>query len=164
MAANERLNWYPDHIKHGRFGKWLENNVDWALSRERYWGTPLPIWRSEDGEEVVCVGSLQQLRDLGAEVPEDLHRPYVDDVTFELNGKTMRRVPDLIDVWWDSGLHAVRAVARALRERGQVQGALPGRLHLRGARPDARLVLLAASPSPRCSSSGPPSRRCSASA
>jgi isoleucyl-tRNA synthetase len=103
MAANEQVNWYPDHIKHGRFGKWLENNVDWALSRERYWGTPLPIWRSEDGEEVVCVGSLQQLRDLGAEVPEDLHRPYVDDVTFEMNDKTMRRVPDLIDVWWDSG-------------------------------------------------------------
>ena len=103
LASNEAVDWHPEHIKHGRFGNWLENNVDWALSRERYWGTPLPIWRSEDGEEVVCVGSLQELRELGGEPPDDLHRPYVDDVTFELNGKTMRRVPDLIDVWWDSG-------------------------------------------------------------
>jgi isoleucyl-tRNA synthetase len=102
LAANETINWYPEHIKHGRFGKWLENNVDWALSRERYWGTPLPIWRADDGE-VVCIGSLDELRTLGAEIPDDLHRPYVDDVTFERDGKVFRRVPDLIDVWWDSG-------------------------------------------------------------
>ncbi len=103
LASNEAVRWYPDHIKHGRFGNWLENNVDWALSRERYWGTPLPIWRSEDGEEVVCVGSTDELRELGGEVPDDLHRPYIDEVTFERGGKTFRRVPDLIDVWWDSG-------------------------------------------------------------
>ncbi|MDQ3588493.1 MAG: isoleucine--tRNA ligase, partial [Actinomycetota bacterium] len=103
LAANEAVDWHPGHIKHGRFGNWLENNVDWALSRERYWGTPLPIWRSDDGEEVVCVGSRAELAELGAELPQDLHRPFVDDVTFERNGKTMRRVPDLIDVWWDSG-------------------------------------------------------------
>ena len=103
LAANEAVDWHPEHIKHGRFGNWLENNVDWALSRERYWGTPLPIWRSDDGEEVLCVGSRDELRELGAEVPDDLHRPYIDEVTFERNGKTMRRVPDLIDVWWDSG-------------------------------------------------------------
>ena len=102
LAANETIDWYPDHIKHGRFGKWLENNVDWALSRERYWGTPLPIWRAEDGE-VVCIGSLDELRELGAEIPDDLHRPFVDEVSFERDGKTFRRVPDLIDVWWDSG-------------------------------------------------------------
>ncbi|MBA3436605.1 MAG: isoleucine--tRNA ligase [Thermoleophilaceae bacterium] len=103
LAANETVDWHPGHIKHGRFGNWLENNVDWALSRERYWGTPLPIWRSDDGDEVVCVGSRAELAELGADLPEDLHRPFVDNVTFERNGKTMRRVPDLIDVWWDSG-------------------------------------------------------------
>ena len=102
LAANGTINWYPEHIKHGRFGKWLENNVDWALSRERYWGTPLPIWRADDGE-VVCIGSRDELRTLGAEIPDDLHRPFVDDVTFERDGKAFRRVPDLIDVWWDSG-------------------------------------------------------------
>jgi isoleucyl-tRNA synthetase len=102
LAANEAVSWYPDHIKHGRFGKWLENNVDWALSRERYWGTPLPVWRAEDGE-AICVASRAELRELGADVPDDLHRPYIDEVTFERDGKTFRRVPDLIDVWWDSG-------------------------------------------------------------
>ena len=102
LASNEAVTWYPEHIKHGRFGNWLENNVDWALSRERYWGTPLPIWRADDGE-VVCVGSRAELAELGADVPDDLHRPYVDDATFERDGKTFRRVPDLIDVWWDSG-------------------------------------------------------------
>jgi isoleucyl-tRNA synthetase len=103
LGANEEVTWYPEHIKHGRFGKWLENNVDWALSRERYWGTPLPIWRAEDGSEALCVGSVEELRELGAEVPDDLHRPYIDEVTFERDGKTFRRVPELIDVWWDSG-------------------------------------------------------------
>ncbi|HEU0018797.1 MAG TPA: class I tRNA ligase family protein, partial [Thermoleophilaceae bacterium] len=104
LAANEAVTWYPEHIKHGRFGNWLENNVDWALSRERYWGTPLPIWRSEDEEETICVGSRAELAELtGGELPDDLHRPYVDDVVFERGGKTFRRVPDLIDVWWDSG-------------------------------------------------------------
>ena len=106
LANNEAINWYPDHIKHGRMGKWLEGNVDWALSRERYWGTPLPVWRcTADAEHVHCVGSRAELTELGATPPEDLHRPYVDDVTFPCPecGSEMRRVPELIDVWWDSG-------------------------------------------------------------
>ncbi len=104
LASNEAVTWYPEHIKHGRFGNWLENNVDWALSRERYWGTPLPIWRSEDGNDAICVGSIAELHELGAKnVPEDLHRPYIDAVTFEQGGQTYHRVPELIDVWWDSG-------------------------------------------------------------
>jgi isoleucyl-tRNA synthetase len=108
LAANEEVEWYPFHIKHGRFGKWLENNVDWALSRERYWGTPLPIWTCEAGHEV-CVGSLEELRKLAAggdgEVPEDLHRPYIDELklTCAECGSEMSRVPEVIDAWYDSG-------------------------------------------------------------
>jgi isoleucyl-tRNA synthetase len=104
LAANETVTWHPEHIKHGRFGKWLENNVDWALSRERYWGTPLPVWRCENGH-VHCVGSLAELRERSGRELEDPHRPYVDDVRFacEECGEEMRRVEEVIDVWFDSG-------------------------------------------------------------
>ncbi|NMO91175.1 isoleucine--tRNA ligase [Actinomycetospora sp. TBRC 11914] len=108
LEENEKTNWYPPHIKHGRYGAWLENNVDWALSRKRYWGTPLPVWRNDaDPAEVVVVGSLAELGEWAEQDLSELdpHRPYVDDVTFPApsgNG-TMRRVPDVIDVWYDSG-------------------------------------------------------------
>jgi isoleucyl-tRNA synthetase len=107
LAENEQIGWHPDHIKHGRFGKWLEGNQDWALSRERYWGTPLPIWEcgSDDCDERFCAGSVAELRERGAEVPEDLHRPYIDEVTLpcEACGGEMRRVVETIDAWYDSG-------------------------------------------------------------
>jgi isoleucyl-tRNA synthetase len=109
LAANEEIGWHPEHIKHGRFGKWLEGNVDWALSRDRYWGTPLPIWEcdSEDCEERFCAGSIADLTEKGAEVPDDLHRPYIEDAIFacERDGcdGTMRRVESVIDTWFDSG-------------------------------------------------------------
>jgi isoleucyl-tRNA synthetase len=107
LAANEEIDWHPAHIKHGRFGKWLEGNVDWALSRERYWGTPLPIWRCESAEcgERFCAGSIDELRERGGELPDDLHRPYIDDVVLrcEACGGEMRRVPEVIDAWYDSG-------------------------------------------------------------
>jgi isoleucyl-tRNA synthetase len=104
LAENEKIDWHPDHIKHGRFGDWLEGNVDWALSRERYWGTPLPIWRCGSGHEH-CVGSRAELVELAGSVPEDLHRPYIDEVVFPCAecGEEMRRVLEVIDAWWDSG-------------------------------------------------------------
>ena len=164
LAANEAVTWYPEHIKHGRFGNWLENNVDWALSRERYWGTPLPIWRCEEGH-VVCVGSRAELEERGgrgARRPAPaLHRRGRPALRLR-RGHAPRARPDrrLVGL----GLHAVRPVARAVRERGQVPRALPGRLHLRGARPDARLVLLAARASRRSCSGRAPTGPCSASA
>src|SRR4051794_15456242 len=104
LAANETVNWYPPHIKHGRFGKWLENNVDWAISRERYWGTPLPVWRCEQGH-VECIGSLAELAERSGTALEDPHRPYVDEPAWACAqcGGEMRRVPEVIDVWFDSG-------------------------------------------------------------
>ena len=109
LAANEEIGWHPEHIKHGRFGKWLEGNVDWALSRDRYWGTPLPIWEcdSDDCEERFCAGSIADLRERGGEVPDDLHRPFIDEVAFACEAEgcegTMRRVTSVIDTWFDSG-------------------------------------------------------------
>jgi isoleucyl-tRNA synthetase len=107
LAENERIGWHPEHIKHGRFGRWLENNVDWALSRKRYWGTPLPVWEctGEGCEGRFCAGSIADLRERGGEVPDDLHRPYIDEVTLDCAdcGGEMRRVPDTIDAWYDSG-------------------------------------------------------------
>ncbi|MDO8689643.1 MAG: isoleucine--tRNA ligase, partial [Dehalococcoidia bacterium] len=110
LAANEQINWYPGHIKSGRFGDWLQNNVDWAISRERYWGTPLPIWRCEDCGELRCVGSVAELRELSAdsrlEDPSfDLHRPYIDRIAIPCPkcGSSMRRVTEVLDCWFDSG-------------------------------------------------------------
>ncbi|RPI87038.1 MAG: isoleucine--tRNA ligase [Chloroflexi bacterium] len=107
VELNRRINWIPEHIKEGRFGNWLENNVDWALGRERYWGTPLPVWECQECRNQLAVGSVKELsgyagRDLAR---LDLHRPYVDKITFpcpECKGK-MQRIPELIDVWFDSG-------------------------------------------------------------
>jgi isoleucyl-tRNA synthetase len=120
VELNKTINWKPAATGTGRFGNWLENMVDWNLSRSRFWGTPLPIWKTEDGEEEKCIGSIEELNSeirkaadvLGGETNKhylhegilDLHKPYVDDITLvSATGKPMKRVPDLIDVWFDSG-------------------------------------------------------------
>jgi len=114
IELNKQINWYPPEVGKGRFGNWLEENKDWALSRDRFWGTPLPIWISEDGD-MFAVGSIEELNsgyfltDDGKKIPVseltdlDLHKPYVDKIIFEKNGKVYRRTPELIDVWYDSG-------------------------------------------------------------
>ncbi|MGY1813213.1 isoleucine--tRNA ligase [Blastococcus sp. SYSU D00820] len=108
LAENEKTNWFPENIKTGRYGDWLNNNVDWALSRDRYWGTPLPIWRNDaDPSRMVVVGSLAELSELtGRDLSGlDPHRPFIDEVTFTRPGEegTYRRVPQVIDAWYDSG-------------------------------------------------------------
>ncbi len=107
VALNDEINWVPAHTKKGRFGNWLENNIDWALGRERYWGTPLPVWECEECRHQHAVGSRAELSELSGEDCSDLdlHRPYVDNIHFACQecGGEMTRVPELIDVWFDSG-------------------------------------------------------------
>ena len=128
LAENEATNWFPPTIKHGRYGDWLNNNIDWALSRDRYWGTPLPIWRNDaDPGRIVCVGSLAELHQLSGVELDDPHRPYVDDVTFTLPGEdgTYRRVPQVIDGWFDSGSMPFAQFGAPYRNGTEAEAAYP---------------------------------------
>ncbi len=108
LANNARVSWHPPEVGEGRFGEWLKGNVDWALSRDRYWGTPLPVWVSEDDpDRVQWIGSFAELAEKAGGLPDDFdpHRPFIDEITWSCpeTGATMRRVPEVVDVWFDSG-------------------------------------------------------------
>jgi isoleucyl-tRNA synthetase len=107
LDANDQIYWMPEHIKHGRFGKWLEGARDWAISRNRYWGNPMPIWKCPDCGKAICVGSRDELKKLSGVYPEDLHKHFVDSITIPCDGKdckgTMRRIPEVLDCWFESG-------------------------------------------------------------
>ena len=167
VALNKTIAWKPESTGTGRFGQWLENIQDWNLSRSRFWGTPLPIWRTEDGKEEKCIGSVKELyaeiekavaagimpsnplkekgfdpEDMSLENYDriDLHRPYVDQIFLVSDtGRKMVRESDLIDVWFDSG--SMPYAQEGLRNLGKPQLRLHGRLHRRRRRPDPRLVL-----------------------
>ena len=102
LKNNKKINWIPQHIKEGRFGKWLEGARDWAISRTRFWGTPLPIWKSEDGD-IVCVGSATELEKMSGQKVDDLHKHMIDDIVLEKDGKQYRRIPEVLDCWFESG-------------------------------------------------------------
>jgi isoleucyl-tRNA synthetase len=130
LAENEKTRWHPDTIQWGRYGDWLNNNVDWALSRDRYWGTPLPIWRNDaDPDRMVAVGSLAELSELTGRDLADLdpHRPFIDEVTFTRPGEegTYRRVRPVIDAWYDSGSMPFAQWGAPHRNREQFEAAYP---------------------------------------
>jgi isoleucyl-tRNA synthetase len=124
LAEAEKINWSPEHIKEGRFGKWLEGARDWSISRQRFWATVIPVWQSAEGDSI-CVGSLKELEELSGKKVSDLHKHVVDEITFEKDGKLYKRVPDVLDTWFDSGSMPYAQVHYPFEQKEKFEAGFP---------------------------------------
>ncbi|MBD3279621.1 MAG: isoleucine--tRNA ligase [Candidatus Pacebacteria bacterium] len=124
LKNNQKINWVPDHLKNGRFGKWLTNARDWAISRNRFWGTPLPVWQSDDGD-TICVGSVKELEELTGEKITDLHKEVVDQLVISKNGKKYHRIEEVLDCWYESGSMPYASVHYPFENKDQFEDNFP---------------------------------------
>lgn len=126
VEQNQNVNWLPDHLRDGRFGKLLESAPDWAISRNRYWGAPIPVWRGEKTGKIIVIGSREELETKTGQVVEDLHKHFVDDLTWEEDGEIFRRIPEVLDCWFESGAMPYASVHYPFKNKDQIDEIVKG--------------------------------------
>ena len=143
VAANQQVRWVPDHIKTGRFGNWIAEALDWSISRNRVWGTPLPIWINDVTGNMHCIGSVDELAELTGTRVTDLHREHVDPLTFSKDGEqgTYRRIEEVLDCWFESGSMPYAQLHYPFENEQVFKAGFPAEFIAEGPGPDPRLVL-----------------------